>query len=103
MYKRQTINSCLFENCRALKSIVIPDKVTSIGYQVFSGCNNLTRVTIPDSVTSISFGVFSDCEKLKEITYKGTKADWNKIKKHPAWNSASAIKTIRCVDGDIEL
>lgn len=97
------INSSTFYYCTSLTSITIPDSVTSIGDSVFSGCDNLTRVTIPDSVTSISFEVFSDCEKLKEITYKGMKENWNKIKKHPAWNSASAIKTIRCVDGDIEL
>lgn len=92
-----------FNGCNSLKSIRIPDMTTVIGGIVFAGCRDLTSVTIPNSVSIISDRVFADCVKLKEITYKGTKADWNKIKKQPAWNYYSSIKTIHCTDGDIEI
>lgn len=36
-----------------LKSITLPDCVTSIGGSAFSGCTGLTSIKIPDSVTSI--------------------------------------------------
>lgn len=97
------ISGNAFNGCTSLTRITIPSNVTGIGESAFLDCSSLTGVTIPDSVTSIGCDAFSFCEKLKEITYTGMKADWNKIKKHPAWNSASAIQTIHCIDGDIEL
>jgi hypothetical protein len=36
-----------------LKSVVIPDTVTSIGIEAFLNCYNLTSITVPSSVTSI--------------------------------------------------
>ena len=42
-----------------IKSITIPDSVTSIGSHAFYGCTGLTSVTIPDSVTSIGGFAFA--------------------------------------------
>ena len=49
-------------------SITIPDGVTSIGEYVFAFCPFLTSMTIPDSVTSIGEYAFGGCESLKSIT-----------------------------------
>jgi hypothetical protein len=43
----------VFNNCKSLASIIIPNGVTSIGKSTFLYCTNLTSVTIPNSVTSI--------------------------------------------------
>ena len=48
--------------------VVIPDSVTSIGYEAFYGCKSLTAVTIPDSVTSIGWGAFEECKSLTAVT-----------------------------------
>ena len=55
-----------FSGC-ALRSIVIPFGINSIGDYAFSGCDELKNVTVPDSVTSIGEGAFSYCESLEEI------------------------------------
>lgn len=98
-----SIGEQAFYSCTGLTSVVIGNSVKSIGDWSFRNCAELTRITIPSSVISIGYKAFMECENLKEITYKGTKADWNKIEKQPAWNYYSSIKTIHCTDGDIEI
>ena len=53
--------------CTSLTSVTIPDSVTSIDSSAFSNCTSLTSVIIPDSVTSIGGGAFRDCPKLVEV------------------------------------
>ncbi|MBQ8897045.1 MAG: leucine-rich repeat domain-containing protein, partial [Clostridia bacterium] len=57
-----------FEVCSSLTSITIPDSVTSIGGEAFYDCSSLTSITIPDSVTSIGEGAFVYCSSLTSIT-----------------------------------
>ena len=42
-----SVGSYAFSNCRRLKSITIPDGVTSIGAGAFFGCSSLESMTIP--------------------------------------------------------
>ncbi len=51
-----------------IKSIKLPNSVTSIGRDAFSNCSSLTSVTIPNSVTSIENGVFNACSSLTSVT-----------------------------------
>ena len=57
----------VFSGCRSLKTITIPNNVTSIGMSAFYGCSSLKSVTIPNSVTSIGEKVFSNCSALTSI------------------------------------
>lgn len=54
------IEDSMFYNCKSLKSIEIPDSVTSIGANAFCGCR-LENVEIPDSVTTIGEFAFCGC------------------------------------------
>ncbi|MBR1752453.1 MAG: leucine-rich repeat protein [Ruminococcus sp.] len=58
----------LIRSPEGIKSITIPDSVTSIDSTAFYYCKNLTSITIPDSVTRIGSGAFIGCESLKSIT-----------------------------------
>lgn len=74
-----SIGSHAFRGCTSLTSITIPDGVTSIGYSAFAGCDNLTSVVIPDSVAQIEWEAFSGCTSLTDVIYCGTEEQWNQI------------------------
>ncbi len=57
-----------FYDCASLRSVTIPDSVTSIGDEAFYKCSSLESITIPDSVTSIGNYAFYYCESLTSIT-----------------------------------
>ena len=62
------IGSYAFYGCSSLKSITIPNSVTSIGDAAFSGCKGLTSVTLGNSVTSIEYSAFYKCSSLTSVT-----------------------------------
>jgi len=51
-----------------LRSVNIPNSVTTIGAEAFNGCYNLDSVTIPASVTAIGRNAFDWCLSLKSFT-----------------------------------
>ena len=63
-----SIGDKAFSWCESLQSVTIPDSVTSIGDRAFYHCDFLQSVTIPDSVTSIGNEAFSGCESLQSVT-----------------------------------
>ncbi len=63
-----SIGRWAFGYCESLTSVTIPDSVTSIGSCAFYDCTGLTSITIPDSVTSIGNGAFGYCESLTSVT-----------------------------------
>ncbi len=70
-----------------IKSVTIPNGVTSIGDSAFSSCDSLQSITIGDSVESIGYEAFYNCYYLKELRYKGTEEEWNLVSKGSRWNS----------------
>lgn len=77
-----------FQIAKSLKSVTIPNSVTTISSQLFSNCINLTSVTIPNSLTRIGEYAFSNCSSLisvripKTATYIGARAfqNYNSLK-----------------------
>ena len=70
-----SIGHYAFCHCLGLTSIIIPDSVTSIGKGVFFGCRNLTSITISNSVTVIGENAFAKCENLTSITIPNSVTD----------------------------
>jgi hypothetical protein len=67
-YTNAAIWEGAFSDCNSLTSVILPDRITSIGTYAFNGCTRLTSVTISNSVTSIGSGAFGDCTSLTSIT-----------------------------------
>ena len=61
------IPSHVFTMCGSLKSIAIPNSVTTIGDYAFSYCSSLSSITIPNSVTFIDRGAFISCSSITSI------------------------------------
>lgn len=51
-----------------LKTVILGDKVETIGGYAFSDCKNLSSVNIPPSVKYIAASAFKGCENLESIT-----------------------------------
>ena len=56
----------LFQYCSNLKSVNIPDTVTTIG-AMFYQCRKLENITIPNSVTKIYDNAFYECSSLTSV------------------------------------
>ena len=65
----------MFEYCVRLKSIVIPDSVTSMGKWVFLGCTSLEKILIPESVTNIDEKAFLNCNRVTIYGYSDSYAE----------------------------
>jgi len=59
-----------FSRCTSLKSVTIPDNVTSIGDNAFYHCDSLTSVTIGSGVISIRDEAFYYCDSLTSVTFR---------------------------------
>ncbi|MDD3080271.1 MAG: leucine-rich repeat domain-containing protein [Paludibacter sp.] len=66
-YKVKSIGKLAFDNCKKLRSVILPDSITNIGNSSFAGCTNLTSIDLPNSITSIDIFAFALCESLKTI------------------------------------
>lgn len=59
-------NYCFYQKTN-LKSIEIPDSVTSIGNNAFYSCSGLTEVKISNNAATFGNSVFYNCSQLKNI------------------------------------
>ena len=101
----ETLEALYFDAfyCSELESIVIPERVTYIGWSAFSHCNNLSSVAIlgpvtdilrytfcgkmdveqfylPGTVNNIGEDAF-DGVNINQLYFDGTQSEWNAIKK----------------------
>lgn len=62
------IRSYVFSGCNHLKTVTIPDSVTSINHHAFNANPRLTNVTIPTSVTKIDQSLLQYCDAIESLT-----------------------------------
>ena len=89
-----TINSIgksAFEYCTSLISIEIPNSVISIGESAFWGCSSLTSVIIPNSVKKIERNTFYDCSSLSAIVIPNSVTSIG-------WDAFDGCKSLSAID-----
>ena len=84
-----------------LEKITLPSKLEVISKAMFQGCEKLKSITIPTSVKKIEEGVFYGSDEFNRVNYKGTIAQWKKIKIDYTDNENLKGATIYCTDGTI--
>lgn len=62
-----TINQSAFSGCNELESLVLGNGVKTIGAYAFSGCSELESVVLGNGLKTIGAYAFQNCEKLKTI------------------------------------
>lgn len=60
-----------FEGCESLNSASFPNhnRFTVIPFHIFDGCKKLTSIQIPDYIKTIKECAFNNCESLKSVTF----------------------------------
>ena len=61
------VKSSAFYGCSSLRSIKLPESLTSIGISAFNGCSSLRSIELPESLTSIGSIAFEGCSSLESI------------------------------------
>ena len=56
-----------FYDCREITAMILSESVTDIGRSAFEHCEALEYIDIPDSVTNIGDYAFAFCKKLKSL------------------------------------
>ena len=74
-----TIPFMAFFECSSLKTISIPEGVTTIEENAFEGCSSLVTVVLPASLESVEDSGFAYCSSLKTVFYKGTEEQLDAI------------------------
>ena len=57
-----------FTECLSLEEIILPDSITTIGYNCFTDCSSLKEINLPDSLTTLGNRCFTNCSSLEELT-----------------------------------
>ena len=60
-----------FRRCRQLKTLKIGSGLTSLEKLIFDCCWSLGEVIIPEKITAVGYGAFADCYSLKKVTFLG--------------------------------
>lgn len=74
-----SISDWAFSGCVGLSSITLPDSISTINSWVFYYCTGLRSVVFSNNVKTIKYNSFAACINLKQVFYKGTVEDRNAI------------------------
>lgn len=95
----KALKTGMFENCRNLASIVIPDGVETIEIEAFKG-TAITSIVLPSSLKTIKRAAFKECSKLESVVIpEGVETIESDVFNGTAVKSIVLPSTIKKLDG----
>ena len=89
-----SIGNSAFISCTGLLEIIIPDSVTNVGGTAFNRCTNLKSISLPNSLTSIGYNTFGECTSLVNISIPSSVATIAEY----AFNNCKSLTSITIPD-----
>jgi uncharacterized protein YxeA len=71
-YDGAKLRECMFENCKKLKEVVLPEQLAEVDIGVFRGCESLETIKLPDGVVVLGEGAFEGTKSLKTLVVPDT-------------------------------
>ena len=73
------VEHAAFMNEYKIEMVIIPNTVTSIGFEAFMGCSGLRTVILGNGLERIEPYAFDCNDVITSVYYMGTENDWNNI------------------------
>ena len=96
--KLTKIGGGIFNSNTSLKSIELPDSVTSMIHGVFYGCTSLKSAKLPAGITIVPENTFTECASLEEVILP---ADFTSIDTR-AFENCKSLKSVT-IDKDVTI
>ena len=102
-YKVTSIGHEAFVGCGNIKSVVIPNTVTSIGTEAFAWSN--IHVVIPSTVMSIGGGAFYGVKSFRtfDFTYEGETLRYEVIAESEVWVASKGEEESYNISGELKI
>jgi hypothetical protein len=71
-YEAVLLPDGIFQNCRNLTDVTLPDNLTEIDNCAFENCKSLTQIEIPEGVKYLNDGILDGCDSLTTIKLPST-------------------------------
>jgi hypothetical protein len=62
----------VFEKCKNLKTVIIPEGFSVIHTNMFGACTSLNKINLPASISKIGMWAFGGCSELSSVTIPDT-------------------------------
>ena len=93
-----SVPSSTFRNTARLKSVTLPEGITTIGNSAFSG-SAIESITLPSTLKTLSGSVFSNCVSLKSIDFSGASVKVSYSKNFAGCTLLASLKNLGNISG----
>ncbi len=95
--KLKTIDTSAFEGCTILSEINLEDarkSLVTLGEKAFYGCKALSTLIIPERVTSIGVSCFQNCSGLFSVIMRGTNDNEKMLMGKSVFSGCTSLETV---------